>query len=92
MVVEVGVSGGDDQIMMIVLQFHQLVREQPRVMVINESNGTDDGGVGRLHSGGDKTVADEVAEGFGTVLIALGGDEAVELVEQVGINGNPNAA
>lgn len=79
--VEVCVEGGDDQIVVLVLDAGELIREQAGVVVVDEGHGGDDGGVARGDGGVDEAVADKVAKGLGAVLVALVGDEAVESVE-----------
>ena len=50
-VIKVGVRGGNDQIVVIVLQFHQFVRQQAGVVIVDQRDGTDNRRFGRFDSG-----------------------------------------
>ena len=45
--VKVGMYGGDDDFVILVLQLHQLLRQKPGVMIVNESHGAHDQRLGR---------------------------------------------
>lgn len=91
-VVEVSVAGGDDQGVVGVLEFGQLLRDAVGVMVVDEGDGADDGGVLAGGLFGDKAITNEIAEGLGAIGVAEGGDEGVKADEEIGIECNADAA
>ena len=91
-VIEVGVAGGDDQVVVLVLEAGELVGDAVGVVVVDEGDSADDGGVGGGGAFGDEAVANEIAEGFRAVGVAALLDEAIELVQKVGVDGYANPA
>ena len=91
-VIEVGVTGGDDQVVVLVLEAGELVGDAVGAVVVDEGDGADDGGVGGGGTLGDEAVANEVAEGLRAVGVAAAGDGAVELLEEGGIECDADAA
>ena len=51
-------------------------------MIIDESDGTDHQGVGSHHRRPDQTVANEITESLGAVLVAFLRDEPVKAAKQ----------
>ena len=90
-VVEMGVAGGDDEVVEGVLEVGELLADAVGVMVIDEGDGADDGGVGGGGLVADEAVADEIAEGLRAVGVAAFLDGAVELVEEIGVDGDADA-
>src|SRR6478672_6797316 len=80
------VSRCDDQVMVVVLQFRQLVRQKPGVMIIDQGDTADYESIRIFYGCGNQTIAYQVTEGFGTIGVALAGDEAVKAGQEIGIN------
>jgi hypothetical protein len=91
-VVEVGVAGGDNQFVVLVLEFGELFCDAIGVVVVDESDGADDDGIGRRGAFNDQLVADQIAERFRAVGIATVGDRAVEASEKIGIESDADSA
>lgn len=85
-------KGGDDQVMMLMLEVGEFLGQEAGVMVVDQGDGTDYESVGGDDGGADQPVANEVAEGFGAVLVTLVRDKVVEAPKQLGIDGNADAA
>ena len=81
-VVEMGVTGGDHQFMVSVLQVSQLVGDAVRVVVIDQGDGSyhRDIRLGDLFD--DQFFANEIAKGLGTIGIALAADETIESFQE----------
>ena len=65
--IEMCVARGNDQVVVRVLRFSQLLGDAVGVMVEDEGDGADDGGIGRGGLLAHQPVADQVAKGFGAV-------------------------
>ena len=76
--VEVGVARGDNQVMVLVLRFSELLGDAVGGMVVDKRDGADDGGVGCGGLLADQAVADQIAKGFGTVRVAALLNGAIE--------------
>ena len=76
----------------IVLNGGQLLIELPHVVVVHESDGADDLAIWGFPSLFDQFVADQIAKGLGAVGVAAFSDEAIELVQQVAVDGDANSA
>ena len=87
-VIKMGVRGGDDHVVMIMLQVHQFFGQQPRVMVVDKGYRPHDLCFRRLDGGADQSIANQVTERFRPVLIALFRDETVKAGQKIGINRN----
>ena len=90
--IKVHMEGRQDEIEMIVLHGGEPLRQETHVMIVNQSQRSDDQAVrfggGLLNEG----FTDEVAEGFGAIGVAALGDVVVEGGEEVGIDGYADAA
>jgi len=91
-VIEVGVAGRDDQVVVLMLEAGELISDAVGIVVVDEGDGANDGGVGGGGAFGDEAVANEIAEGFRAVGVAAAGDGAVELCEEGGIESDADAA
>ena len=87
-VIQVHVHARHDGGVMEVLQVVELVEQKAGMVVVDEGDGPVHFRPGRGRDFIDQLVADEVAESLGTVGIAAPGNQAVELLEQVCINGD----
>ena len=76
--IEVRGCGRDDYIVIVMLQIHQLVRQQACVVIVDQSYGSNYRGVGWLDCRADQFVANDVAERFRAICIPLSRDKAVE--------------
>ena len=80
-VVKVDMLGGDDDVLMVVLQVGKLARKAPLVMVVDEGDGA-----GHLlvlfPLVFDQFLADKIPKGLGPGRIAFFLDEAIELIKQ----------
>ena len=91
-VVEVGVAGGDDELVAGVLQLGEFVADSPGVVVVDKGDGAHHGG-GVV--GGPiryQAVSDEIAESFGSVGIAQPRDQIIEAFEEIRIECNSDSA
>jgi hypothetical protein len=91
-VIEMGMAGGNDEIVAGVLKFGEFFGDAVGVVVVDEGDGADHGGVGGLGPLGDEAVANEITERLGAVRIAEAGDKVIKALEEVGIEGNSDSA
>ncbi len=63
-VIQMHVHGGEDVVKVGVLKIGQLFIEQTHMMIVDQSNGADDGGVWTFPHFFDQLVADQVAKGL----------------------------
>jgi hypothetical protein len=89
--VEMSVDGGNDDLVMGVLQIGQLFREEAGVVVVDEGDGPDDEAIRGNDGGANEAIPDQVAKGLGAILVALGGNEGVEFAQKLAVNGNADA-
>ncbi len=75
-----------------VLKFGQLLGNPVSVMVVDEGNAPDYRPIGVGRPLGDQAIADQIAEGLGSVGIAKPRDEMVEALEKVRIESNSDSA
>jgi len=78
----------NDQLVVIVLQGHQFVRKQARVMIVDQSDRTHDRRFWISHGARDQPVPHQIAKRFGAVRITLLCDEAIEAGQQIGSDGD----
>lgn len=91
-VVEVGVQGGDGQVVLAMLQGGQSLGQVALVMVVDVGEIGDAMAIPvPVRARGFQVRAHQVPHGFGTVLVAALGDELVKLGRQVLVNGNRDA-
>jgi len=90
--VEMRMSGGDHQVMVLVLRLRELLCDAMGVMVVDEGDGADHGCVGRGGPLAHQPVADQVPECFRSVRVAALLYGAVEPLEEIGIEGNADSA
>jgi len=90
-VIEVHVQSGEDGAVEFVLQVDQFIAQHAYVVIVNQRDGAHHAAIGGLGHLLDELVADQVAEGLGSTGIAALFDEAVEFVEEVGIDGDADA-
>lgn len=91
-VIQMHVQGGEDVVVVIVLDGVEFFAEQTDVMVVDKGDGADYIGVGRFPGLFDEVVADQVAEGFGAVGVSAPPDALIELFQKIAIDGNANPA
>lgn len=68
--------------MVIVLDIGQPVRELADMVIVNESQSTDDGGIGTLRGFLRHSAPYEIAEGFTTVVITVPFDVRVKALQE----------
>ena len=91
-VIEVRVTRRDHQVVVLMLHLGQLLSDSGGVMVVDQSDGADNG---RFRRGGmlaHQPVADQVPECFRPVRVAALFNGAVEPLEEIGIEGNADSA
>jgi hypothetical protein len=91
-VVQVGVTGGDDQIVMLVLKLGELFAYAVRMVVIDQGDGSHDNGVRSGGSLADQAVANQIAKSLGAVGISAPAHPLIELLEKIGIQRNADSA
>src|SRR5436305_12043855 len=77
MVIEMGMCCCDHQVVVIVLQFRQLIGQESGVMVVNQRDASDDVCIRVLQLCTDETIAYQVPKGFGTISVTALLDQAV---------------
>ena len=88
-VIEMGVQGGNGQVVMIVLQLHQTFGQRPLVVVIHVTEvGDTIRSLILLEPVVFKLAAQQVAYRLGTVAVAAFSDQLVELLRQIFVQGN----
>jgi len=91
-VVEMRVTRGDQEVVVLVLYLGQLLGDSGGVVVEDEGHGADDGRVGRGGLLAHQPVADQVPECFRPVRVSALLNGAVEPLEEIGIEGNADSA
>src|ERR1017187_2978567 len=91
-VIEMHVQGGEDRMVVIVLDGRELLAELPHVMVVNQRHGADYLAVRRFPGLFHQFVANQVAKRLRPVGVAALPDEVVELVQQVAVDRYANSA
>lgn len=89
--VQMGVSGADNQIVVIVLQVHQLLRQKSQMVIIDQGHGAYDWSTWIMDCCHHQTVANQVTERFGPVRVALVCDESIETPQQLRVNCHADA-
>ncbi len=90
--VQMRVTGRHHQVVMCVLQFGQLFRYAVGVMIEYQRDCANDSRSRVCRLLGNQAIANQIAEGLGTVRIAEPADEIIEAFEKVGIEGNTDSA
>ena len=90
--VEVRMAGRDDQFVILVLEFGQLLGDAVGVMVVDEGDGADDRRVGCGGALGNQAIANQIAESLGAVGVAAARDGAVKTLEEIRIESDADAA
>src|SRR5437764_1129462 len=90
--IQMDVQGGEDRMVEVMLYAGQFLIQHADVVIVNQSNGTDDMAVGRFPDLLHELVANQIAESLGAVRVAALADQAVELVQQFRIDGYANPA
>lgn len=75
-----------------VLQVGEFLADAMGAVVVDKSDSANDDCIGCGCLLTDKTIANEVSECFGAIGIATLPDGSVETLQQIGIDGNANAA
>ena len=70
-VVQVDMQRGQDGVMVLVLQFRQLVLQQARMVIVNQRDGSDNLGVRRFHRFLNQLGADEIAKCLRSARVSL---------------------
>src|SRR5271166_1009344 len=91
-VVEMNVQRGEDVVEVRVLQSGELFAEQPDVVIVDQRDRADYVAVGALPGFLYQLVADQVAKRLRAIGVSARGDEAIEFVEKIGIDGYADAA
>ncbi len=86
--IEVRMHRGNDDRMIFMLQFHEFVGEESRMVVVDQGDRSNYEDVARLQAGFVQAVTDEVANGFGPVFISLAPYETIKPFQEVGIKSN----
>jgi len=73
------------------LKFGQLFCDAVSMVIVDEGDGADDGGIGTRGPLRDQAVANQVAKGFGPVGVSKPGDELIEALEEIRIECNTNS-
>ena len=73
------------------LKFGQLFCDAVSMVIVDEGDGADDGGIGTRGPLRDQAVANQVAKGFGAVGVSEPGDEIIEAGEQIGVECDANS-
>ena len=87
-----GMKSRDDDVMVVVLKGRQPFGQQASVMVIDERDRTDDNRIRSNDGRPNQSVADQITEGFRTILITLVLRELVEAGKKFRINRNTDPA
>ena len=88
MVIEVGMGGRNHEIMMVVLQFRQFVRQKPGVMIVDQRDAPHHERIRILHRCIDEAITYQIPKGFGTVSVAALLNETVKTGQEIGIDGD----
>src|SRR3990172_3873945 len=83
-------EGGPEELLVLGLQVRQRLREPAALVIVDNSNGPDDVAV-LVPLLFDEGIADQVSQRLGTIGVALLFDDAIEALQQVGLDGNPEA-
>ena len=78
-----GVQGGDDDFMLLVLKISEFFGEKPGVMVIEQSYGSDDERFRSYNRRSHKPIAYQIPKRLGSVVIAFFSDELVKAIEEI---------
>src|SRR6202007_2429971 len=74
------------------LQICQLLVQQAHVMIVDQSNRTDDVGIGTLPHLFNQLVADQVAKSFRAIRVSARGDQVSEFLEEAGVDRHSDTA
>lgn len=91
-VIEMCVTGRNDQFVMGVLKFGELLGNSVSVVVIDERDGADHRRTRTCRLLGNQPIANQIAEGLGPIRIPEAGDEMVEALEEVRIECHSDSA
>ena len=91
-VIEMNVQRGKNDVMKIVLNVGELFVQISHVVVIDQRNRANHAAVGGFPHFFHELVADQIAKGLRPVGIAALSDQMIELIQEVGIDGNSNPA
>lgn len=87
-VIEMGVRGGDDHIVMIMLQIHQFFGQQSRMMVVDKRDRSHHVCFRCFNGSAHQPIANEVTKCLAPVGVALFRDETVKAGQKIGIDGH----
>ncbi len=90
--VQMGVAGRNNQLMMVVLQLSQLLSNAMCVVIIDQRHGTDNNGVRRRGAFTNQAITNEIAKCFRSTGIPASSHPLVELLEKTGIKCNADSA
>jgi len=71
LMIKMRMQGGNDNRVRLMLEIGKLFRQQTGVMVVNESDSANDRGIAGNNDGADEPVTNQIAKGFGAVLVAM---------------------
>ncbi len=91
-VVEMRVAGGDDEIVLSMLQLGELFSNAAGMVIVDEGDGADNGSVGRRGAFSNEAVANEIAKGLRAIGITALCDGAIEAPQKVGVECNADSA
>jgi len=91
-VIQMNMQGGENLLVMIVLQVRQFLIQHPDMMIVNHGDRTHYLAIRRFPRFLDQFITDHVAKGFGAIGITSGGNQFIELGEEVGIDCDADAA
>lgn len=89
--IEMSMAGGDNEIVLSVLQLNQFFGDAVSVVIVDQRDGADDGAIGRCSSLGDEAVTDKVAKCLGAIGVTASRDGAVKALEKIGVERNANS-
>src|SRR6185437_9192870 len=92
MMIQMGMCRGYHDVVIAMLNIHQLVGKHPEVMIVDERYRADDRRIGRFDSRPHQFVANEIPERFRSIGIALSLNEAVKPRKKIGVDGYANPA
>jgi hypothetical protein len=78
--IEVRMQGRNDDCVTLVLEIGKLLRQQPGVMIVNESDGANDKRVAGHNDRAYEPVTNQIAKRLGPIVVPLVRDERIEPV------------